>query len=124
VKLLRTFLLCIALAGCAQTPVGKRVDAYQYTDMATTAIALTQDGVSEVNPLFPYIIPFKLYAGTWIEKMDCKDAQQAGKILNTITGAAIANNLFVIMGVAPAALYGIITGGIVSYLTDPAKCSD
>jgi len=120
----KILLLSLLLAGCAQTPLGQRVEQYQIADIATSAAALSKAGAIEANPLMPYLIPVKLYAGKYVETLSCDEAQKAAVVVNTVTGMAIANNLFVLLGASPAWLLGIITGGAFAYFTEPVKCSE
>jgi len=114
--------LTALLASCASTPQGRKVEAYQYTDLATTAIALTQDGAVEANPFGLYALPLKLYAGKYVDSLPCEKARQAARVINGITGMAIINNVFVIMGIAQALPLGIAAGAVLWYFSETGGC--
>jgi len=117
--------LALLLSACATTPQGKSVEAYQYADIGTTAIALSAiDGASEANPLAIYMLPLKLYAGKYVDSLPCQKAKDAAKLLNGVTGIAIANNVLVMIGVANPLPLGLIIGGLAWYFDNGSECSD
>ena len=111
-------LFMVALAGCTTTPQGKSIDRAQYTDMATTGIALAfVEGATEANPLGVALIPIKTLMGWYIERnYGCEDRVRYANASNSITYAAAANNIAVIAGGAGAAPLAIgAVAGLVYY---------
>jgi len=115
--------LALLLTACATTPQGKSVEAYQYADIGTTALGL-QGGAAEGNPLAIYMLPLKLYAGKYVDSLPCQKAKDAAKVLNGVTGIAIANNVLVMIGVANPLPLGLIIGSLAWYFDNGSECSD
>lgn len=121
-RALLVLFVALFLGACATTQQGQSVERFQYADITTTAIALTNSNVSEANPLGLYLLPIKVLAGKLVDKLPCEDRRSVASGINGVTGMAVANNLLVIAGVSNPLLFGILIGSGVWYVTDVPKC--
>jgi len=107
-------IVLLAIAGCTTTNQGKSIDRGQYSDMATTFLALTVTTATESNPLGLALIPLKMGIGNYVEgaSRNCEERTQAAKILNTLSYGFSGNNLAVALGASQAPAVGVVVAMI------------
>lgn len=115
---LSILVMIVLLTGCATTDQGKSVERAQWADIGSTAWALTQDGLTEGNPLGAAVLPVKLGLGWYTEHYikSCKKRAEFARKANSVTYGFTANNLLRIAGIGDAALAGGLITGIVYWI--------
>jgi hypothetical protein len=86
-------LLLVALAGCSTTDTlrGRAVSA-QLADVGSTALALAQPGVYEMNPLGAAVLPIKVGVVLWAETKPPDERIFTHRLLSAYGwGAAVSN---------------------------------
>lgn len=99
-------IVVMGLTACA-TQYGKSIATAQTADVASTGAGLAA-GLSEANPLGLALLPVKAAITYWADGQPCDVGRQAEKGINTVTYAAVGNNIALMIGLNPIA--GVVVG--------------